>query len=99
MINTRTVVGVHLFRERFDVLLAVLAPLIMMAESGYANAWVFAGGHLGVDFASVMAWGRGIFLEALIFACYKLVRVFALHGKFFIAVIPFMVGSVGMIVS
>ncbi|WP_201367506.1 hypothetical protein, partial [Dictyobacter formicarum] len=97
--NTRTVVGVHLFRERFDVLLAVLAPLIMMAESGYANAWVFAGGHLDVDFPSLMAWGRGIFLEALIFACYKLVRVFVLNKKYPIAVVPFIVGSVGMIVS
>ncbi len=102
MINIRMVVRTHLLRERIDVLLSVLAPFVLMVESGYANGWVFAGGHLGLDFNSVMALARGIFLEALIYACFKLLRVFALKGegiKRAIAVVPLLVGMVGMIVS
>jgi hypothetical protein len=99
LVTTRTVVGMHLLRERFDVLLAVLAPLVLMIESGYANAWVFAGGRLVFDVPSLMALGRGIFLEALIFACYKLVRVFAIRRVWAALPIPLIVGTVGMIVS
>ncbi len=99
LVTTRTVVGLHLLRERFDVLLAVLAPLVLMIESGYANAWVFAGGRLVFDVPSLMALGRGIFLEALIFACYKLVRVFAIRRIWAALPVPLMVGTVGMVVS
>jgi len=99
MLNMRSVVGTHLSRERFDVLLAVLLPLVLMAESGYANAWIFAGGHLVFDVNSVLALFRGVFLEALIFACFKMVKVFFMKGKWFVACIPGSVGVVGMIVS
>jgi hypothetical protein len=99
--NIRFVVQTHLMRDRLDVLLSVLAPLVLMLESGYANAWVFAGGHLGFDFPSLMALGRGIFLEALIFACFKLVKMFVSKGRWSVAFafIPLAVGSMGMIVS
>jgi hypothetical protein len=99
LVTTRAVVGMHLLRERFDVLLAVLAPPVLMIESGYANAWVFAGGRLVFDFSSLMALGRGIFLEALIFACYKLVRVFAVHRVWAALPVLLIVGTVGMVVS
>ena len=48
-VNIRNTVRVHLFRERFEVLLAVMIPFLFMAESGYACGWIFAGGHLGLD--------------------------------------------------
>ena len=40
-LKTGTVVRAHLFRERFDVMIAVIAPFIIMLESGYGNAWAF----------------------------------------------------------
>jgi hypothetical protein len=48
-----------------------------------------------------LALGRGIFLEGLIFAMFKLVRVFALKGGrgLVLAVLPLLIGVVGMIVS
>ncbi len=99
--NIRTVVQTHLGRERLDVLVAVLVPLVLMIESGYANAWVFAGGHLGLDLNSFMALGRGLFLEALIYACFKLVRVFVLKGgrSIVVALVPLSLGIVTMIIS
>src|SRR5439155_18793167 len=79
--NIRTVVHAHLTRERIDVLIAVLAPLVLMLESGYACGWVFANGDLSfTNLNTYLALGRGIFLEGLIFAMFKLVRVFALKG-------------------
>ena len=94
------VVDVHVFRERFDVLIAVLTPLILMLESGYANGWVFANGL--VNWSSLntyLAMGRGLFLEGLIFVMFKLVRMFAIERKWALIVVPFLIGSVGMIVS
>lgn len=101
MLGMRSVVNTHLTRERLDVMLAVLLPLILMAESGYANAWIFAAGRLGLDLTSVIALFRGFFLEALIFACFKLVKVFCSKGgKMWLAApVPGSVGVVGMIVS
>jgi hypothetical protein len=102
MINIRTVVQVHLLRERVDVLIAVLAPFVLMVESGYANGWMFAGGNLGLDFNSIMSLTRGFFLEALIYACFKLVRVFVLAPGWrlrLVSIIPLSVGLVGMVVS
>src|SRR5437588_6185024 len=99
LMNMRTIVRAHLSRERLDVLLSVLAPFVIMLESGYANAWVFAGGQLGMDFNSLMAWGRGIFLEALIYVCFKLVRMFVERGRWVVIILPLLVGMVGMIVS
>ncbi len=103
----RTVVKAHLFRERFDVMIAVVAPLIIMLESGYANAWAFAGGKLVLtDPNTWLALGRGIFLEGLVFAMFKMVKLFmtqALSRRSWqmgvIAVIPAAIGMVGMIVS
>jgi hypothetical protein len=102
LMNIRTVVHAHLTRERLDVLIAVLAPLVLMLESGYACGWVFANGDLSpTNLNTYLALGRGIFLEGLIFAMFKLVRVFALKGGrgLLLAVLPFMIGVVGMIVS
>ncbi len=100
--NIRTVVHAHLTRERLDVLIAVLAPLVLMLESGYACGWVFANGDLSLTNPNTyLALGRGIFLEGLIFAMFKLVRVFALKGSrgLVLSVLPFLIGVVGMIVS
>jgi hypothetical protein len=100
--NIRTVVRAHLMRERVDVLIAVVAPLVLMLESGYACGWVFANGDLSWNNPNTyLALGRGIFLEGLIFAMFKLVRVFALKGGrgLVLAVLPFLIGVVGMIVS
>jgi hypothetical protein len=100
--NIRTVVRAHLMRERVDVLIAVLAPLVLMLESGYACGWVFADGDLNpTNLNTYLALGRGIFLEGLIFAMFKLVRVFLMRGSrsFWLALLPFLIGSVGMIVS
>src|SRR5438046_3016255 len=69
VMNIRTVVRAHLMRERVDVLIAVLAPLVLMLESGYACGWVFANGELSLNNPNTyLALGRGIFLEGLIFA-------------------------------
>lgn len=100
--NIRTVVRAHLMRERIDVLIAVIAPLVLMLESGYACGWVFANGDLSWNNPNTyLALGRGIFLEGLIFAMFKLVRVFALRGGrvLVLSVLPLLIGIVGMIVS
>ena len=102
-INVRTVVQAHLFRERFDVLLTVITPFVIMLESGYGNAWAFLGGAF--DFSSFNTWlalGRGIFLEALVFGMFRLVRFFVgkkTVGSVLVAIVPFLIGLVGMIVS
>jgi len=73
-----------------------------MLESGYACGWVFANGDLSLNNPNTyLALGRGIFLEGLIFAMFKLVRVFALKGGrgLVLSVLPFLIGVVGMIVS
>src|SRR5256886_8645596 len=100
--NIRTVVRAHLMRERVDVLIAVIAPLVLMFESGYACGWVFANADLSLNNPNTyLALGRGVFLEGLIFAMFKLVRVFALKGGrgLILSVLPFLIGVVGMIVS
>src|SRR5438034_9544190 len=69
LMNIRTVVHAHLTRERLDVLIAVLAPLVLMLESGYACGWGFANGDLSLTNPNTyLALGRGILLEALISA-------------------------------
>lgn len=99
LVNIRNAVRAHLFRERFEVLLAVLIPFLFMAESGYANAWVFAGGHLGWDFPSLMAYGRGFAIEAFIFVCFRLVRIFWQKSTWKAIGIPLLIGLVAMVVS
>src|ERR1051326_4461070 len=90
--NMRTIVHAHLARERIDVLLSAIAPLVIMLESGYANAWVSAGGRLGLALNALMALGRGIFLEALIYVCFKLVRMFVEQRRRAALVLPLLVG-------
>ncbi len=59
----------HLNRERTDVALSIFLSLVLMIESGYANAWVYADGNLSLSSATTyLALGRGLFLEVLIFA-------------------------------
>jgi hypothetical protein len=101
MFNIRRIVSMHLGRERLDVALAVLLPLVFIVGSGLTNALVFAGGHLGLDVVSAMALLRGVSLEALIYACFKLARVFVLKGKraYPAAVLALLLGMVAMIVS
>jgi hypothetical protein len=95
-----SVVHAHVFRERFDVLIAVLTPLVLMLESGYANGWVFANGLVSwTSLNTYLAMGRGVFLEGLIFVMFKLVRMFAIERKWVLIVVPLLIGSVGMIVS
>ena len=95
-----SVVHAHVFRERFDVLIAVLTPLVLMLESGYANGWVFANGLVSwTSLNTYLAMGRGVFLEGLIFVMFKLVRMFAIDRKWVVIAVPLLIGSVGMIVS
>ncbi len=101
--NIRTVVKIHLHRERLDVLLAVLAPLVLMLASSWSNAWAFAGGNLDLRQANTYgALLRGLFLEALIYTCFKLVKLFFTRPNWkvrFVGLVPALVGVVGMIVS
>ncbi|GCE31526.1 hypothetical protein KDA_70100 [Dictyobacter alpinus] len=100
--KTGTVVRAHLFRERFDVMIAVIAPFIIMLESGYGNAWAFAGGQSLLTGTGLIALARGIFLEGLIFAMFKLVRLFISKnniGFYVLALVPAVIGFVGMVVS
>lgn len=98
-INVHRTVRTHLFRERFEVYGAVIIPFLFMAESGYANAWVFGGGHLGWDLNSLMAVGRGFALELFIYVCFRIVRSFMQANRWFILVPPLLVGLIAMVVS
>lgn len=104
VINVKNTVGLHLFRERFEVLLAVCLPFVFMIESGYACTWILTGGHLALDFATFSAFIRGFGIEAFTFVCFKLVRIFWIKGRTFwasltSAVLPFLLGLAGVTVS
>jgi hypothetical protein len=99
LVNIRNTVRAHLFRERFEVLLAVMIPFLFMAESGYACAWILVDGHLGLDFTSVLAFARGFAIEAFVFVCFKLVRIFLLKGSKLSCIFPLVIGLVAVIVS
>ncbi len=100
LVNVRNTVRAHLFRERFEVFGAVLIPFLFMAESGYANSWVFGGGRLGLDLNSLMAVGRGFALELFIYVCFRLVRGFLeSHKSKWLIIPPVLIGLVAMIVS
>lgn len=99
LVNIRNTVRTHLFRERAEVLLAVLIPFVFMIESGYACAWILVDGRLEVDFPSFMAFARGFAIEAFVFVCFKLVRIFVLKGLRKTVVLPFIIGLVGVVVS
>jgi hypothetical protein len=95
-----TIVNWHLDRERHDVLLSVLLPLVLMIESGYANGWVYADGNLSLSSPNTyLALGRGLFLEVLIYAMFKLVRVLIIKRQWAVVLIPFAIGCVTMVVS
>jgi hypothetical protein len=99
IVNLRNTVSMHLFRERFEVMLAVLIPFVFMVESGYACAWILVDGHLGLDAPSLMAFARGFAIEAFVFVCFKLVRIFWLKGSKFSIIFPLVIGAVGVVVS
>lgn len=102
VVNIRNTVRAHLFRERFEVLLAVLIPFLFMAESGYACAWILVDGHLGLDAPSVMAFARGFAIEAFVFVCFKLVHIFWKRGTGWARltiVFPLLIGLVAVVVS
>jgi hypothetical protein len=99
----RTIVNAHLNRERLDAFIAVLVPFVLMLESGYACGWVFADGDLSLtSLNTYWSLARGLFLEGLIYAVFKLVRMFVMHPKVgmkILAVIPFLIGMMAMSVS
>ncbi len=99
----RTIVNAHLGRERLDALIAVLVPFVLMVESGYACGWVFADGDLSLTSPNTYwALARGLFLEGLIYAVFKLVRMFVMHPKRLtriLAIIPLSIGCMAMSVS
>jgi hypothetical protein len=100
MIKNGHIVNWHLNRERWDVLLSVVLPLALMIESGYANGWVYADGNLSLTSPNTyLALGRGLFLEVLIFAMFKLVRVLLIKRQWVVVLIPLVIGAVTMIVS
>ena len=100
MIKNGHIVNWHLSRERWDVLLSVVLPLALMIESGYANGWVYADGNLSLTSPNTyLALGRGLFLEVLIFAMFKLVRVLLIKRQWVVVLIPLVIGCVTMIVS
>jgi hypothetical protein len=100
MIKNGNIVNWHLSRERWDVLLSVVLPLVLMIESGYANGWVYADGNLSLSSPNTyLALGRGLFLEVLIFAMFKLVRVLLLKRQWMVVLIPLVIGCVTMVVS
>jgi hypothetical protein len=99
----RTIVNAHLGRERLDALIAVLVPFVLMVESGYACGWVFADGDLSLTSPNTYwSLARGLFLEGLIYAVFKLVRMFVMHpkrGTRLLAIIPLAIGCMAMSVS
>jgi hypothetical protein len=106
-IGINTIVKAHLGRERLDVLLSVLIPLVLMVESGYASGWVYAGGSLvWTDANTYLALFRGFFLEALIYAMFKLTRILVIRAvvvgpwwHLLVGLLPLAIGVVTMVVS
>ncbi len=103
--NLRKMIGMQQGRERFDVLLTVILPLFLMVVSSYTNAWAFTGGHMsltGPDASNTyVAICKGLFVEALVFCFFKLVKILCGLGRwnFVAALVPFAVGLFGVIVS
>jgi hypothetical protein len=99
IINARNTVSAHLFRERFEVFLAVIIPFVFMLESGYANAYIFGAGHFAFDLATGLSLGRGFALEIFIFFCFRMIRSFFMKRAWWSAVPLLLIGMVSMIVS
>ncbi len=105
-LDMRRMVGIHQGRERSDVLLAIILPAVLMGVSAYTNAWTLTGGHLTFESGHLVntldALFRGLFVEALVFCCFKWVKALCLQrrvGSYVAALIPAAVGLVGVIVS
>jgi hypothetical protein len=110
-LDMRRMVGVHQGRERTDVLLTILLPGFLMLVSAYTNAWALTGGNLSFAPASLIntidALLRGLFIEALVFSCFKLFKMLLVSGRwasgrwllYFAAIFPALVGLMGVVVS
>jgi hypothetical protein len=98
-VSASNTVQAHLFRERFEVFLAVIIPFVFMLESGYANAYIFGGGHIGLDFPTLLSLGRGYALEIFIFFCFRMIRSFCVKGAWLLAVPLLLIGMVAMVLS
>lgn len=103
--NVKTMVNMHQGRERMDVFLTIILPLFLMFVSSYTNAWAFTGGRmafLGPDAPNTyVAIFKGLFVEALVFCFFKLVKILCTLGRwnFVAAIVPLVVGLFGVVVS
>jgi hypothetical protein len=102
-VKLKTIVDMHLGRERVDVLLAVLVPLFLMVLSGFANGWAFSGGDLSpLNVNMYFALVRGFFVEGMVYAFFKVVRILFCTGQWkyrALALLPFAIGTLAMVVS
>jgi len=107
MLSLRNMIGIHQGRERSDVLLALVLPAFLMLVSAYTNAWAFTGGNLtcctgAAAVNTIDAILRGLFVEGLVFSCFKIVKMLCSSGNWFkcvSALVPGLVGLVAVIVS
>jgi hypothetical protein len=104
--DMRKMVGIHQGRERGDVLLTIVLPGFLMLISAYTNAWAFTGGQLSflpVHLINTLdALFRGLFIEALVFACFKIVKMIFQRSRFYVwpvALVPASFGLWAAIVS
>ncbi len=105
-LDMRRMVGVHQGRERGDVLLTILVPGVLMLISSYTNAWALTAGNLSFALPHLVntidALLRGLFIEAVVFSCFKLVKMLLTSGNWRLypaALFPAVVGLVGVVVS
>jgi hypothetical protein len=107
MFSLKRMLGIHQGRERIDVLVSLVLPGFLMLVSAYTNAWAFTGGNLAFGTWSQIinttdAAFRGLFVEALVFVCFKLVKMLFASKDWRLylgALIPGSVGLVAVIVS
>ncbi|WP_126549000.1 hypothetical protein [Dictyobacter kobayashii] len=89
------------------MLISLVLPGFLMVISSYTNAWAFTGGNLTFStwaetVNTLDAVFRGLFVEALVFTCFKLVKMLCSAKDwrlYFAALIPGFVGLVAVIVS
>ncbi len=104
--DLRKMVGINQGRERSDVLLAIMLPAVLMLIASYTNAWAFLGGNfsfatLALGFNTVEAVIRGLFMEAIVFSSFLMVRILCARGGWgwLAAIPPVLVGLVTVTVS
>jgi hypothetical protein len=104
--DLRKMVGINQGRERSDVLLAIMLPAVLMAIAAYTNAWAFLGGNFsfatweqGIN--TVEAIIRGLFMEAIVFSSFLLVRILCARGLRGVisSIPPLLVGLVAVTMS